>query len=285
MQAAAETLFDPDNLVFGLVIPTESNLINTHRAFEHLALANDCQLVDENGEVLLLQPECRDALDYYYAIVNQFSPPGVQTDTSARNALLDGRAAMIMSDPRIFTDLVQTNRLDSKTGIVTRLSGDDESNQGANFANITNLGITPVADKEAAMAFTNYWFNEGYQAWLAIESERKVPMRHGTIERPGFYIDAWGSSPVLQGESLNDIFGPQIVAELRNVTGDSERWGFGQKQGELIGHIYEQLTFPIVLQEMLSGYFNSDKTIFEAYNRIVDLIPNYEYPVVPTLEA
>ena len=43
--------------------------------------------------------------------------------------------------------------------------------------------------------------------------------------------------------------------------------------------LYEELTLSIVLQEMLSGYFNSSKTQFEAYNRIIELIPNYQYPI------
>ncbi len=283
--AGAKELYDLDNLVSGLVIPTESNLITTHRAFEHLAIANDCQLISEQGEVLLLEPECREALDYYYAIVNQFSPPGVQTDTSARNAFLDDRTAMIITTPSILTDLVETNRLDRNTGIITDISGDGAGDEAANFGNITYLGITPTADKEAAAAFAKYWFNEGYQVWLAIESERKVPMRLGTVDRPRFYIDAWGTSPILQGESLSDIFGPQIVEQLRKNIGLTGRWGFRQRQGSLIGKLYDQLTFSIVLQEMLSGYFNSAKTIFEAYNRVLDLIPNYEYPIIPTPEA
>lgn len=284
MMAGAETLYDPDNLVSGLVIPTESNLVNTQRAFEHLALANGCQLINDSGEILLLEPECRDALDFYYAIINQFSPPGVQTDTSARNAYLDGRTAMIMSSPSILADLVRTNRLDRDTGIVTRLGGDKSSVEAANFGHITYLGITPGAEKAAA-AFANYWFNEGYQTWLEVDSERKVPMRLGTIDRPRFYIDAWGTSPILQGESLNDIVGPETVEQLRDGIGSAGRWGFGQGQGELIGDLYNELTFSIVLQEMLSGYFNSAKTIFEAYNRVIGLIPNYEFPVVPTPEA
>ena len=110
-------------------------------------------------------------------------------------------------------------------------------------------------------------------------------MRLGTIDRPRFYIDAWGTSPILQGESLNDIVGPEMVEQLRDGIGSTGRWGFDQRQGELIGDLYNELTFSIVLQEMLSGYFNSAKTIFEAYNRVIDLIPNYEFPIVPTPEA
>jgi multiple sugar transport system substrate-binding protein len=285
MDRGAETLFDPDNLISGLVIPTESNLITTQRAFEHIASANGCQLIDETGEVVLLEKECRDALDFYYGIVNQYSPSGVQTDTSARNAFLDGRTAMIMTTPSILPDLAEANRLDLNTGIITELSGEGPDSKPVNFGNITYLGITPVADKEAAAAFAKYWFNEGYQAWLAVESERKVPMRLGTEERPGFYIDAWGTAPILEGESLGDIYGPEVVTQLRDGIGATERWGFSLGQGALMGKLYEKLTLSIVLQEMLSGYFDSAKTIFEAYSRVLGMIPDYDHPVVPTPEA
>ena len=285
MISGAEALYDPENLVYGIVVPTESNLINTQRVFEHLALANNCRLIDESGEVQLLEPACRDALDFYYSIVNQFSPPGVQTDTSTRNAFLDGRTAMIISGPSILTDLVQSNRLDQNTGIITEIHGQNSVEQTANLGNISYMGITPVADKDAAAAFVNYWFNEGYQTWLAIESERKVPMRLGTKDRPRFYIDAWGTSPILQGESMEDIFGAQVVNQLREGIGSAERWGIQSGQGKLVGQLYEKLTLSVVLQEMLSGYFNSAKTLFEAYNRVIDLIPDYDFPIIPTPEA
>jgi multiple sugar transport system substrate-binding protein len=141
-----------------------------------------------------------------------------------------------------------------------------------------------VADQESAEAFANYWFNEGYQTWLGVESERKVPMRLGTADRPRFYIDAWGSTPVLQGESLTQIVGADVVAQLRDNIGSTNRWGFRQGQGKLIGDLYSELTISIVLQEMLSGYFSSAKTIFEAYNRVIELVPDYGFPIVPTPE-
>jgi multiple sugar transport system substrate-binding protein len=189
-----------------------------------------------------------------------------------------------MSSPSILPELVKANRLDRNTGIITDIQGAQANGEPANFGNITYLGITPGADPAAA-AFANYWFTEGYQAWLEVESERKVPMRLGTAERPDFYIEAWGSSPVLQGESLIDIVGPEVVEQLQTGIGSTKRWGFSQGQGELIGNIYSDLTFSIVLQEMLSGYFNSSKTIFEAYNRVINLVPDYSFPIIPTPEA
>lgn len=283
MLTAAETLYDlEESLVSGLVIPTESNLITTHRAFEHLAIANGCQLIDDQGEVLLLEPACRDALNFYFSIVNQFSPPGVQTDTSARNAFLDGRTSMIVSSPGVLLDVASIDDLVARTGILTQLTGRSETAAPQNFGNVTYLGITPNADPEAAAAFARYWFNEGYEQWLAVDAERKVPMRLGTAEAPRRFIDAWGTTPLVDGRSLSDIYGREVVEQLRSGIAASQRWGFRQGQGALITRLYENLTFSIVLQEMLSGYFSSAKTIFEAMLRVVNQIPNYPYEVPPT---
>lgn len=284
MIQAAETFFDPDNFISGLVIPTESNLINTHRAFEHLAIANGCRLIDDKGEVHLLDEECRDALDFYYQIVNQFSPVGVQTDTSARNAFLEGRTAIIMSSPSILSDLVAADRLDQNSGIITELAGEGPEPTPANFGNITYLGITSSADAQAASAFARYWFNEGYPDWLAVESERKVPMRLGTADEPRQFIDSWGQTPIAGGESLLDLYGSETVTQLRDGIANTPRWGFREGQGALVGKLYESLTFSVLLQEMLSGYFNTEKTIQEAYDRVVGFIPDYAFLPTPTPE-
>ena len=284
MLLAAETFFDPDSIVSGLVIPTESNLINTHRAFEHLAIANGCQLIDSKGEVHLLDSSCREALDYYYSVVNQYSPPGVQTDTSARNAFLNGRTGIVMTSPSILSDLVEAGRLDQKSGIMTTLTGSGPDANAANFGNITVLGVTSAADREAAAAFANYWFNEGYPTWLAEETARKVPMRLGTNEEPRLFIDNWGRTPIVAEENLVDLYGEQTVSLLRDGVADTERWGFQEGQGALVGKLYENLTLSVVLQEMLSGYFNSAKTIQEAADRVIELIPNYQFLVEPTPE-
>jgi multiple sugar transport system substrate-binding protein len=299
MFAFAEATFDlKNNLITGLVIPTESNLVTTHQAFEHLATANGCQLIDEKGEVQILSPACQEATNYYFSIVNQFSPPGVQTDTSAHNAYLSGRTGMIMASPTILPELagihptiqptcaecVANKRfLAENSGITTRITGNNAA-QFATFGSITSLGITKNADVETAVSFIEFWFNDGYETWLAIESERKVPMRWGTPDDPRRFIDVWGKRPLTNAtQSLTDIYGEQLVAQLRDDIATSNRWGLAEGQGLLLTELYEELTFSIVLQEMLSGYFNSSKTIIEAYNRIIERIPNYPYTIDPEL--
>lgn len=295
MLTMAQTISDTESLISGFVIPTESNLITTHQAFEQIAAANGCQLIDDQGEVLLLESACQEAIDFYYTIVHNFSPTGVQTDTSARNAYLAGRTGLIMGPPSILLDLaglVDDARptcpqctadpayLARNSGIVVKISGSGSLAQPASFGEITSLGITQTADQESAAAFAAYWFNEGYDDWLAVESERKVPMRLGTNSQPRQFIDAWGSQPLSgNGMTLTELYGEAIVAQLRDSIPDSNRWGLAQGQGELITALYEELLFSIVLQEMLSGYFDSDQTLIEAYSRIIDLIPNYAYDV------
>ena len=48
--------------------------------------------------------------------------------------------------------------------------------------------------------------------------------------------------------------------------------------------IYEELTLSILLQELLSGYFTSSYAIIDAYQRVTDLIPGYQYYPEPVEE-
>jgi multiple sugar transport system substrate-binding protein len=306
MAAAAERLFNREALVSGLIIPTESNLITTHQAFEQIALANGCRLIDEAGEVMILEPACQAAIEHYYSTINRFSPSGVQTDTSARNAFLAGQTSMIVTSPAILPDLAGlnpaaapscpecetgedgVNSLAGNTGILTEVRG--PAGQPTAFGNVRSLGITTAADRAAAQAFVEYWFEEGYEAWLAVNPERKVPMRWGTAEEPRRYIDAWGSTPVAGGElSLTDIYGEEVVARLRDGVAAAPRWGLREGYGGLMTQLYNDYTISIVLQEMLSGYFPTGTTLREAYRRTVELIPNYAFPILtdetPTPEA
>ncbi len=295
MLTMAQTISNTQALISGFVIPTESNLVATHQAFEQIAAANGCQLIDETGEVRLLEPVCQEALDFYFNIVHNYSPTGVQTDTSARNAYLAGRAGLIMSTPAILPQLAgldssarptcknctaDSGYLAQNSGIITHLNGRDPAAQPVNLGEMTNWGITNTADRETAAAFIRYWFNEGYPVWLAVESERKIPLRWGTADQPRQFIDAWGQQPLsANGPSLSDLYGAAIVAQLRDAVTITGRWGLPQEHGALVTSLYEELTFSVTLQEMLSGYFNPNQTLVEIAARTIDLIPNYAYDV------
>ena len=299
MFAAAEATTDRENLRSGFVIPTESNLVTTQFAFEQIAHANGCDLIDARGEVTIQSEACAEALDFYFRIVNQFSPIGVQTDTSTRNAYLNGRTGLIIASPDILPMIAGLDPdhppacleckndpayLLKNTGILTQLTGSGPQAAPASLGNMRTLGITSVAKTEAAIAFADYWFDEGYPLWLAVEPERKVPMRLGTADNPGQFIDAWAQTPLGQNQpSLADLLEANTVAQLEEGIAQTPRWGFDQGQGSLMAEVLEEMIFPVVLQEMLSGYFPANQTIIELYDRVTELIPNYAYYPEPTV--
>lgn len=294
MATAAERIFNPEAIISGLVIPTESNLVTTHQAFEQIALANRCRLIDEAGEVVILDAECSAAIEHYYTTINRFSPSGVQTDTSAAIAFLTGRTGMIVTSPAILPDLAGfdpeampeclecdtvdgVNYLARNTGILTEIRGPSGAPTG--FGNIRSLGITTAADREVAQVFAEFWFEEGYERWLAVDSERKVPMRLGNQSEARRYIEAWGDTPVGDSDlTLKDIYGEEVILRLRDGISSAPRWGIREGFGDLMTRLYEDNVISIVLQEMLSGYFNTSTTLRETYRRTVEFIPNYSFP-------
>jgi multiple sugar transport system substrate-binding protein len=292
--AAAEAFYQPDSVVSGIVVPTDSDLISTQQAFEHIAAANGCELVDEKGEITILHPACLEALEFYRSLINQFSPIGVQTDISSLNAYLAGRTGMIFASPSalpVIAGLDNAQRpncplcaspgyLAENTGILTELTGGGEFASPANFGSITSVGVTTSADISSANAFLDFWFDEGYPTWIALAPERRVPLRAGTAAEPGAFIDSWSQLPLEAGSStLADIYGEDLAEQLRLGIASSSRWGFPEKQGPIITTLHQKMVLPPLLQEMLSGYFTSSQTIIEMYLAITDLIPFYAFPV------
>lgn len=292
--AAAADIYEPDSLVSGLVVPTESDLVTTQQVFEHLAAANGCQLADGQGRVALLHPACLESLDFYRQLVNQYSPIGVQTDISALNAYLAGRTGIIITSPAALPALAGLDLsfrpscqecaggdyLAENSGIVTDLIGSGEFSVSANYAEVMALGVTSEADQQAAAEFLTFWFQDGYLDWLASRPERRIPMRRGTGAEPAQYASAWLEMPIPgHQQTLSDLFGPAIIGEMEATLLPTERWGYAEGQGVLVTDLYEDLILSPLLQEMLSGYFTSSQTIVEMYRTVVDLIPDYAFPL------
>ncbi|HSM55992.1 MAG TPA: extracellular solute-binding protein [Candidatus Sulfomarinibacteraceae bacterium] len=296
MLRASEVISDRANLIYSFNMPTESSLPATTRAFEQMAIANGCRLIDEKGELQILEGVCRDALEFYRFICNTYCPPGVQTEVSALNAYLEGRSGLIIAPPGVLPALASLDDtyrpscaqcetptyLAENSGIVTTIAGRQPGASAQNLGEIAYLGVTTNADREPALALARFWFEEGYLSWLAVEPERKVPMRLGTPEEPQRFIDAWYDLPISDdGRTISDIFGREVAETLARDVVNSDRWGYKEGHGALVTTIYEQLTFSILLQELLSGYYDSERAAIEGYRRLVDLIPDYAYYVDP----
>ena len=294
LAAAAEAIHEVDSPISGIIVPTDSSLVSTQRVFEHLAIANGCQLANQDGEITLLHPACLEALEYYRTLINAYSPIGLQTDISALNGYLSGRTGIIIVSPAALPAIAGVSEsvrpscpkcgsagfLSRNTGIVTRLQGDGESAAPANISAIMALGITNAADQQASKTFAEYWFDDLYPQWLAKNPEQKVPMRRGTAADETRYVDLWAGSPLAPGSAtLADLYEPVTAALLSQDLATANRWGLAQGQGSLVTTLYEDLLFAPLLQDMLSGYFTSSQTIVEMYLSAVDAIPGYEFPI------
>jgi multiple sugar transport system substrate-binding protein len=102
--AAIDALHDPPNM-YGFVSATDPSQDYFMQVFEHFALANGVQLVDDAGDITLDTPAMRETLEFYQALADA-SPPGNLYWLQSREIYQDGSAAMIVWSPFILTSLV-----------------------------------------------------------------------------------------------------------------------------------------------------------------------------------
>ena len=97
---------------------------------------------------------------------------------------------------------------------------------------------------------------------------------------PDRFLNTWASFPLRPGgPTLVEAYDSEVAEKLISDLTLANRWGFPQNQGDLVSRLYEDLTLSPLLQEMLSGYFTSSQTIIEMYADVVDLIPDYPFPI------
>ncbi|HIC87785.1 MAG TPA: extracellular solute-binding protein [Anaerolineae bacterium] len=264
---AAEALNDPENNFYGITLANAAGKVMTQQTFEHVALANNCQLVNDAGEVTLNTPECVEAIKFY-ADVNKYAPPGESAVVETRATYFAGRAAMIIWSPFILDEMAglrdsvlpacpeckdDPQFLAKNSGFVPAFAG--PSGAPAQYGQISYMGITTNADKEAAAEFLKFWLDEGYLDWLSVSVEGKFPMRRGTPDEPDKFIRGWSQleTGVDRKAKLGDIYGDEVIDLLVKGTANFARWGFAQGQGVLVAAVYEALPVPAILRDVLDG--------------------------------
>ncbi len=117
----------------------------------------------------------------------------------------------------------------------------------------SDMGITTNANVEAAQQFLEFWFNDGYLDWLSVSVEGKFPMRQGTPDNPTAFIDGWKEleTGVDRKATLGSIYSDDVINTLIEGAGSFNRWGFAQGQAPFVTAIYEALTVPRLLRDVL----------------------------------
>ena len=252
----------------GIVAATKPGDSFTQQTFEYLALANNCQLVDQAGTITLASKPCVDTFRFYVDLIHEASVKGDQDATSTRAAYLAGKAAMIIWSSFLLDELVGLSNdarptcpqchndpsfLADHSGIVTAITGPHGA-QPSQFGELTSFAITKGANKDAAR-LVEFMMNDGYLDWLALAPEGKVPVRTGTADQPTKFTDAWDHLKT-GGENrkpLSEVYPPEVLDELATSTDTMNRWGFPQGQSRLAGAQLAELPIPTALAAALNG--------------------------------
>ncbi|PRB18467.1 bicyclomycin resistance protein [Microbacterium sp. MYb62] len=264
---AAKTLDSPD--IAGFVGATAPGDAFTEQTFEQIALGNGCELVNEDGDVELDSDACVSAFEFYGDLTENYSVPGAQDVDTTRATYFAGDAAMFIWSSFVLDELAGLREdakpscpecvadpafLAQNTGVVTSITGPD-ADAPAQFGEITSWTITEGANTEASQSFVEYMMTDGYEPWIAIAPEGKVPVRAGTPDEPTLYSDLWATLPagVDTKAPLSDFYAPEVLAAVAAGPEDLARWGITQGQGTLLGALQGELPVATAVSDVAQG--------------------------------
>jgi multiple sugar transport system substrate-binding protein len=271
--------------VEGISLATDPADPFTQQSFEHLALANGCQLVDQQGKVTLDSQPCKDAFRFYGDLATKYSASGTQTVDSTRASYFAGKSAMVVWSSFLLDELAglrddalpsceqckaDKQWLSRNTGVVTAVQGPDGT-QPAQFGELTGWTVTKTAKADASRQFVEYMLNEGYNQWIGMAAEGKFPVRHGTAADPTAFDRAWDKADigVDARKPLAALYPAPLIADLRAGVGKMQRWGITQGQGALVGATLGELPVPKAISALASGQVTADEAAKQATDDIV----------------
>ncbi|GHB45736.1 bicyclomycin resistance protein [Streptomyces viridiviolaceus] len=271
----------------GVSAATDPGDVFTSQSFESVALANDCQLVDDRSEVALDSPQCESAFRTYDQLARVYGAAGTQTVDSTRATYFAGRSSMIIWSSFLLDELAGLREdalpscpeckkdpryLSDNSGIVTAMKGPD-GKEAAQFGEITSWVTTKTAETAASREFIEYMMGTGYESWFGMAPEGKIPVRTGTAADPGRYLDAWRHSDigVDTRKPLDEVFPPSLLNQLADGVSNMRRWGITQGEGALVGATNGELPVPKAIGAMTSGQSSPSEAAREADDEVAAL--------------
>jgi multiple sugar transport system substrate-binding protein len=284
--AAAAKALNKDG-VAGFVGATAAGDAFTQQTFEHVALANNCELVDAAGTVTLDSPQCQASFAFYDDLVRTASVPGAQDADTTRATYFAGKAATMIWSSFILDELAGLRAdaapscpecaadprfLVDNTGVVTALSGPD-STEPAQFGEIVSWTVVAGAAADPATRFVEFMMNDGYPDWLGFAPEGKIPARTGTPQEPEKFSTLWRTLPagVDTKKPLADFYPPDVLDGLAGSLDTFRRWGFTQGQGQLVGATLGELPVPQAVAAMTSGEVDAAQAAKQADDAVTEL--------------
>jgi multiple sugar transport system substrate-binding protein len=279
IEAAAKALNKPGQA--GITIATAPGDGFTQQTFEYFALADGCELVNNDGDITLGSEECAETFDYYKGLAANYSVAGNQDVDTTRATYFSGGAAMVVWSSFLLDELAGLRNdalptcpecaadpkfLATNTGIVSAIQG-PSGKEPASYGEVVSWAIMDGA-ADATQDLVTWMMSDSYVDWLSIAPEGKVPVRAGTADNPTEYADAWQDleAGVDTKATLASIYPPEVLQAVAEAPDNFDRWGLPQGQGALAGAVSGQLIVPKIISDML----NSDLSGTDAAKRAAD---------------
>jgi multiple sugar transport system substrate-binding protein len=264
----------------GIVAATKAGDSFTEQTFEYFALANGCQLTDDQGNIQLTSPQCVGTFSFYNDMIKNGSTKGGQDVDTTRAAYFAGKAAMIVWSSFLLDELAGLRNdalptcpqcrsdkrfLSKNSGVVTAISGSG-GGEPTQFGEISNYVIIKDGNIDPAKQFVEFMMSDGYVDWLAVTPEGRFPARSGTKDNPQEYIQAWNKMEVGVDTKapLSELYPPEVLEALTKSTDTMNRWGFTQGQGRIVGALAAEQPIPKALAAMLDGELTPDAAAKQA---------------------
>jgi multiple sugar transport system substrate-binding protein len=287
---AAEELNTGDQA--GIVLATGNDLGFVQQTFEYFAVANGCDVTDDEGNVTIDSPQCVETFEFYTDLVTNGSVTGAQDADTTRAAYFAGDAAMIVWSSFLLDELAGLRDdalptcaecaddplfLAENSGVVTAIQGPSAS-EPSQFGELVSFVISQDAATEEAQQFVEFMMSDGYVDWLGLAPEGKFPTRLGTADNPTEYTDAWGAleAGVDRKEPLGEIYDADTIEALTSSSETMKRWAFGQGLGALAGALLTEGTVPNALIPALDGSTTPEEAAQEAKAAVEELVGGLE---------
>ncbi|HZA84310.1 MAG TPA: extracellular solute-binding protein [Actinomycetes bacterium] len=276
----------------GIVAATKAADSFTQQTFEYFALANGCQLTDDQGNIQLTSPQCVQTFKFYGDLINNGSTKGGQDADTTRAAYFAGKAAMIVWSSFLLDELAGLRKdalptcsqcradkafLAENSGVVTAITGPG-GNEPTQFGEVTSFAIVKDGNIDPAKQFVEFMMSEGYADWLALAPEGKFPVRSGTKDNPEEYNQAWTKlqAGVDEKKPLSELYPPEVLDALTKSTDTMNRWGFQQGQGRLVGAQLAELPIPKAVAALLDGQLTPDTAAKQAQAEVEEIAQSVE---------
>ncbi|OLF18139.1 ABC transporter substrate-binding protein [Actinophytocola xanthii] len=284
IQAAATKLDQGD--VTGIAASTTPADPFTHQTFEHLALANGCQLIEDDAPALD-SPQCVETFKFYGDLIRDHSVAGIQDVDTTRATYFSGKSAMLIWSSFLLDELAGLRNdalptcqqckadpafLAKNTGVVAGLTGPDGS-EPTSFGEVVSFAILNEADTDQAKQLVEWLMGDGYTDWLALAPEGKVPVRSGTEQDPEQFATAWREleAGVDTKAPLSQFYDTETLKVVEESPQTFHRWGFAEGKGELAGAVTGQLVVPKALADLVNGSGSAEDAASSANEEAVTI--------------